>query len=230
MQMIYWKTIPNDKGTLFYSFLDSQKKDKKFHFCPFYKSDGKLAAITSHAITKYHYTVKKREEVQLSDIEYHHGPTRKIGSTPKHRIPDNPQKKIDKLHKAATESLLNPAFRIEFTLAVGESPPTIGLIFPDAEGARSAYDTVSNSLTAARCRAILRQTTASKLLLSVEDANQSLNTRPLEYDLSSLKEFKHRKQADGSVLLLFGFKQSGKTIFAITQGNTYLLLRKVKFK
>lgn len=233
MQMVYWKTLPNLKGTLFYSFASTQEKDKIFHICPFYLDKTTLTAIDSHIIRKYHYSFKKREEVTDRDLEFYYGPTIKIDPSKKLSIPPNPQNEINRLFREDLESSINVATGIEFTLAENyqKSPPIICVVFNTPDHASRAYDLTLRRFTNNKSSAEIRKARAGLTLRLIEGKEFSAETKPLIFSNENFDEFKGSEQSKGKIVLVFGFKDGAKTVFVATEKNfSPLLLNRCQFR
>lgn len=223
MQMVYWKTLPNQKGTLFYSFISVQAQDKKFHFCPFYMVNGKPVAIDSHIITKYHYRFKKREEIRDRDLEFYYGPTIKIDPDVKRSIPSNPQEEINRLFRTDMETAINTAVSIEFLLSENyeKSPPVIYIIFDTAALASEAYGLFLRRFTSYKCSAEVRKDRRG-LTIKFEETQEILaESKPLNYSIDNYENFKNSEQANNQIVLAFGFKDGGQPVI-VHSDNQYV--------
>lgn len=80
MQMIYWHTLPFKEGYLIKQFLDYQPSSRPFYLLPSVLSKvsgGNPEFLFDHAILKTEYKFKKRDELKISDIEFHFPPQKK---------------------------------------------------------------------------------------------------------------------------------------------------------
>lgn len=223
MQMVYWKTLPNLKGTLFYSFLSEQKENAKFHFCPFYLVDKKPVAIYSHIITKYKYSLKKREEVTNRDLEFYYGPTIKIDPKVSRSIPSNPQQEINRLFRADMESAINTAEYIEFVLSENyeKSPPLIYVIFGTPDLASKAYRTFLRRFTSYKCSAEVRKERNGLSIKFVETREIFAESGALGYIRDNYEEFKNSEQANNMIVLAFAYRDGAQPVIVYSE-NPYV--------
>ncbi|PZR38395.1 MAG: hypothetical protein DI538_09705 [Azospira oryzae] len=223
MQMVYWKTLPNLKGTLFYSFTSVQERDKKFHFCPFYMVNEKPVAIDSHIITKYHYSFKKREEITDRDLEFYYGPTIKIDPDVKRSIPSNPQEEVNRLFRIDMETAINTAVSIEFALSENyeKSPPVIYIIFETASLASKAYGLFLRRFSSYKCSAEIRKDRKGLAIKIRETEELFAESKPLNYSKDNYENFKNSEQANNKIVLAFGFKDGGQPVIVHTD-NPYI--------
>jgi hypothetical protein len=233
MQMVYWKTLPTKKGTLFHSFIASQNQSSKFHFCPFYLENKLPVALQDYSIIKYNYSFRNRHEITREHIEFYYGPTIKINPDKKKPIPENPQDEINKLFEKDLELRLSSAISLEFSLADNYkiSPPIIGLIFKDSKDASEAYKRVLTRFTNAGSSAVITKK-KNKLTLKLKENNIfSIKTNSLDFNKQSFEKFINSEQSRGKTVLLFGFKDGEQDIFVSTEENFRpLLINKCKFK
>ena len=223
MQMVYWKTLPNLKGTLFYSFLSEQKEKDKFHFCPFFLVEDKLIAIDSHVITKYSYSIKKREEVTDRDLEFYYGPTIKIDPKVSRSIPSNPQQEINRLFRDDMELAINTADRIEFVLSENyeKSPPLIYVIFGTPALASEAYRIFLRRFTSYKCSAEVRKDRNGLSIKFVETPEIFAESKALGYDRDNYQEFKNSEQANNKIVLAFAFRDGAQPVIVYSD-NPYV--------
>jgi hypothetical protein len=233
MQMVYWKTLPNKKGTLFHSFVSTQDENGLFHFCPFILNDKHTFALEDLTIKKYHYSYKKRRDVNKMDIEFYYGPTIKINPKNKLDIPVNPQRVIDKLFESELNDLLDEAVRVEFSLANNyeKSPPIICLVFEDHEIAFKSYKNLLSRFSNTHSRAAFKSK-GSYLNMTIKEADLfTVRAKKLEYDSDSYRKFIKSKQSKGKIVLVFGLSDGHETAFVSTQEKfSPLLLSQTKFK
>jgi hypothetical protein len=231
MQMVYWKTLPNKKGTMFHSFVASQPNNELFHFCPFFMRDGNPVAIEELLIKKYHYSFKKRSEVAKGDLEYYYGPTLKINPDKKKEIPINPQKLIDEKFSDQLEEVLARAKSIEFMLADNyeKSPPVIGVIFEDFDSAFRSYGMVLQRIGRVEGRATVSKKNG-KLNFNIKRDELRIKLKRLSFDNEQFKAFKRSVQSEGKIVLMFGLKDNDQTGFVSTEKPFQpMVLNKVKF-
>lgn len=77
MQMVYWHTLPFKNGYYIKQFLDFQKPDQKFYLTPSVlpeQEGGQVEFIFDSAILKFGYKLKRRQELDSRDMEFHHPP------------------------------------------------------------------------------------------------------------------------------------------------------------
>lgn len=223
MQMVYWKTLPNKKGTLFYSFISEQEQDKKFHFCPFYLVNEKPVAIDSFVVKKYGYSLKRRDEVTERDLEFYYGPTIKIDPEVKRSIPSNPQAEINRLFRIDMEAAINTAASIEFVLSADyeKSPPVIYVIFDTATLASKAYGLFLRRFTSYKCSAEVRKDRNGLTIKFKETQELFAESKPLAYSKENYKNFKNSEQANNKIVLAFGFKDGNQPVIVHTD-NPYV--------
>jgi hypothetical protein len=231
MQMVYWKTLPNKKGTMFHSFTADQANNELFHFCPFYMSNNSPVALEDLIIKKYHYSFKKRADVVKGDLEYYYGPTIKIDISKKREISINPQKLIEDKFTEQLLEILQNADSIEFTLAddYERSPPIIGVIFSDYNLAFRSYGMVVQKIGRMNGKAEIKRK-KDHINLVLQRDGQKLKIKKLAFDRSSLKTFKLSEQSKASIVLMFGLKEQGQTIFVSTESPfSPMVLKRVVF-
>lgn len=223
MQMVYWKTLLNKKGTLFYSFISEQEQDKTFHFCPFYLDNETPVAIDSFVVKKYRYNLKRREEITERDIEFYYGPTIKIDPEVKRSIPSNPQAEINRLFRIDMEAAINTASSIEFALPEDyeKSPPLIYIIFETAALASKAYGLFFRRFSSYKCSAEIRKDRKGLAIKIRETEELFAESKPLNYFKDNYENFKNSEQANNKIVLAFGFKDGGQPIIVYTD-NPYI--------
>jgi len=233
MQMVYWKTLPNMEGTLFYSFLEAQPKNRKFHFAPFYMVDGAPTIVESHVITKYRYSLKYRQDVGKDDLEFYYGATIQIDPKIKRAISSNPRETVNELFKKAIIECVSHAKSIQFILAPNyeTSPPVICIHFNTSEEARDGYERVLSRFTNSGSSALFKKKDGKLSMTLSEHAKFSIETELLNYSEDNYQGFVDSEQSKSKVVLTFGFDHLGQTILVATQRDfSPLLLNKVQFQ
>lgn len=233
MQMVYWKTLPNKKGTLFYSFQSVQDANSEFNFCPFYMEEEKPIAIESHIIKKYKYSVKNRGEITNRDLEFYYGPTINIDPVIRRSIPSNPQDEINRLFLTDLETAINRADSIKFVLAENpnESPPVIYFIFPTPQLASRASGLLNRRFDSYNCDVEFRKARNGLVLRLKEGKEMSIESDPFSYSEPEYEAFRGSDQSEGKTVLAFACMNGGQPVI-ISSENPYkpFVVNRCKFR